>query len=159
MDDQQPEKDDRPGILTPPPLMHLGGIGVGYGLDQVLAWHFAIPRGLAILALVVALVGVALVVSAVITLHRHHTTVLPQRAASHLVTGGPFAISRNPIYAGFALLHLACGLSLGSPGILLMLLPVLHVMHHHVIAEEEAFHQRKFGEQWQAYSQRVRRWI
>ena len=84
---------------------------------------------------------------------------LPHRAARTLITGGVFRLSRNPIYLAFALLHLACALSLGSPGMLLMLVAVLWVMHSHVIAAEEAFHAQRFGAQWQAYRQRVRRWL
>ena len=41
---------------------------------------------------------------------------------------------------------------------LLMLVAVLWVMHSHVIAAEEAFHAQRFGAQWQAYRQLVRRW-
>lgn len=148
-----------PEIRMPPPLIHLGGLVVGYGLDQALGWTFQVPRWLHWPALVLALAAAALAGLAVLTLMRHRTTFLPHRAASTLVTGGVFRISRNPIYLAFAGLHLSCGLSLGSPGILLMLIPVLQVMDRHVIAAEEAFHEQRFGEQWQHYRQRVRRWL
>lgn len=150
---------EHPDVRIPPPLLHLGGLLAGYGLDQALRWSFTVPGWLNTLALVLALCGAALAAAAVITLTRHKTTVLPHRAASRLVTGGPFRISRNPIYVAFALLHLACGLALGSPGMLLMLVPVLYVMDRHVIAAEESFHAQVFGAEWEQFRASVRRWL
>jgi protein-S-isoprenylcysteine O-methyltransferase Ste14 len=143
----------------PPPLIHLGGLLMGYGLDQALDWSFAVPPRLYALASSLVIAGATIAAVALFTLIHHRTTFLPHRAARTLVTSGIFRFSRNPIYLAFALLHLGCGLGLGSPGMLLMLLPVLYVMDRHVIAAEEVFHARRFGEEWQRYRERVRRWI
>ncbi len=148
-----------PDIRMPPPLIHLGGLGVGYGLDQALDWRFAVPGWLQTMVAIVAVFAALLALTAVVWLVRHRTTFLPHRAASHLISSGPFAVSRNPIYLAFALLHLACGVALGSPGILLLLIPVVQVMDRHVIAAEEVFHAQAFGEQWLRYQSRVRRWL
>lgn len=150
---------EHPQVRMPPPLIHLGGLLVGYGLDQALHWQFSVPQQLHLAAAVLAICGAGLAAAALFTLIHHKTTFLPHRAATTLVTGGVFRISRNPIYLAFALLHLGCGLALGSPGMLLMLLPVLYVMDRHVIAAEESFHAQQFGDQWQQYQLRVRRWI
>ena len=150
---------EHPQVRMPPPLIHLGGLLVGYGLDQVTGWRFTPAVGLDGLALGLALAGLVLSGWTVLTLRRHRTTVLPHRAASTLVTRGPFRGSRNPIYLAFTLLHLACGLALGSPGMLIMLVPVFYVMDRHVIAAEEAFHEEAFGTQWQHYRNQVRRWL
>jgi protein-S-isoprenylcysteine O-methyltransferase Ste14 len=150
---------EHPQVRMPPPLIHLGGLLVGYGLDQVSGWRFAPVPWLDGLALGLALVGLLLSAWTLATLHRYRTTVLPHRAAATLVTTGPFRWSRNPIYLAFTLLHLACGLALGSPGMLLMLVPVFYVMDRHVIAAEEAFHEQAFATQWQQYRERVRRWL
>ena len=148
-----------PEVRMPPPLLHLGGLLIGHGLDRALGWTLPDFAGRQTLATVLAVAGALLVVTALLQLARHRTTVMPHRAARVLVTGGVFRLSRNPIYLSFALLHLACALSLASPGMLLMLLAVLWVMQTHVIAAEEAFHARRFGDQWRAYRQRVRRWL
>ena len=150
---------DHPEVRMPPPLLHLGGLLVGYGLDQALGWTLPALPGREALAAVLALAGVALVLAALLQLAAHRTTAMPHRAARVLVTNGVFRFSRNPIYLAFALLHLACALSLASPGMLLTLGLVAWVMHSHVIAAEETFHARRFGPEWQAYRQRVRRWL
>ena len=153
------DQPQHPQVLMPPPLIYLGGLLTGYGLDQALAWQLPMPPWLATLAGLLALAGILLIGSTLLLFRRHQTTVLPHKAASTLITSGPFRLSRNPIYLGFSLLHLACALSLASPGMLLMLVPVLWVINQHVIAAEEAFHAQQFAEQWQAYRQRVRRWL
>ena len=102
---------------------------------------------------------IGLAASAVIQLRRAHTTLMPHRAANALLTGGVFSLSRNPIYLGFTALYLAMALNQHSPGMLIMLVPIVWVIQQHVIAAEEAFHAQQFGEQWQAYRQRVRRWL
>ncbi|HEX5677881.1 MAG TPA: isoprenylcysteine carboxylmethyltransferase family protein [Alcanivorax sp.] len=150
---------DHPEVRMPPPLLHLGGLLIGHGLDQALNWSLPAFPGRQGIAATLALIAIALLLTALLQLTRGRTTVMPHRAARVLITDGIFRLSRNPIYLAFALLHLACALSLGSPGMLLMLVAVLWVMHSHVIAAEETFHEQKFGAQWQAYRQRVRRWL
>lgn len=150
---------EHPEVRIPPPLLHLGGLLVGYGLDQALHWTLPAWPGQYALATALALFAVLLLAGAMVQFYRHRTTILPHRAARELITGGVFRLTRNPIYLAFALLHLGCALSLSSPGMLIMLPPILWVMHHHVIAAEEAFHEQQFGDQWQRYRQRVRRWI
>ncbi|WP_232501268.1 methyltransferase family protein [Alcanivorax borkumensis] len=148
-----------PKIMMPPPALFLGGLLMGYGLDRALnlpAVHFL---GQQWVILVLALIGISLVLAAVIQLRHAHTTLMPHRAAKTLLTQGVFALSRNPIYLGFACLHLAMALAQHSTGMLIMWAPVIWVIQQHVIAAEEAFHAQQFGEQWQAYRHKVRRWL
>lgn len=153
------EKLKHPPVLMPPPLIYLGGMAVGYGLDRALDLTLTLPLWSQLLSIPLVLIALLLIASTLVIFRRHRTTVLPHRAASTLVTAGPFRYSRNPIYLGFSCLHVACALSLASPGIAMMLVPVLFVMDRHVIAAEEAFHAQQFGDQWHQYRQQVRRWL
>ncbi|MDX1805187.1 MAG: isoprenylcysteine carboxylmethyltransferase family protein [Alcanivorax sp.] len=148
-----------PQVLMPPPALYLGGLLMGYGLDQALNPPPIAFPGQPWLALLLLIFGVLLVVTAVWQLRHGHTTIMPHRAASTLITKGAFALSRNPIYLGFTLLYLALVLQQASLGMLAMLFPVLWVIHGHVIAAEESFHAQQFGSQWQDYCARVRRWL
>lgn len=150
---------EHPDIRMPPPLIHLGGLLIGYGLDQVVHWSLPVWPGEGVLCAVLALFAVLMITSALWQFHSHRTTVMPHRAARELITSGVFHVTRNPIYLAFAMLHLACALSLGSPGMLIMLVPVVWVMQTHVIAAEEAFHRQRFGARWERYQTRVRRWL
>ncbi len=142
---------EHPQVMMPPPALYLGGLLMGYGIDQALPLPAPAFPG--------AVIGTTLVLAAAIQLRLARTTLVPHRPASQLLTTGVFRFSRNPIYLGFTALYLVMALNQHSPGMLIMLVPVVWVIQQHVIVAEEAFHAQQFGEQWQAYQQRVRRWL
>ncbi|MED5389585.1 MAG: isoprenylcysteine carboxylmethyltransferase family protein [Pseudomonadota bacterium] len=148
-----------PQVMMPPPALYLGGLLMGYGIDQAVSLPAPRFAGDHWVSVALAIAGALLVLSAVIQLRLARTTLVPHRPASQLLTRGIFRISRNPIYLGFTGLYLAMALNQHSPGMLIMLIPVVWVIQQHVIAAEEAFHAQQFGEQWEAYRQRVRRWL
>lgn len=107
------------------------------------------------------LIGAALGLMALATLQMalHHTTVIPRRQPAALVTGGVFALSRNPIYLADAIvlagLDLWWGASLALP-----LVPVfMAFIAHRFIRAEEAWIGAAFGADYKAYCARTRRWL
>lgn len=103
--------------------------------------------------------GIVLIGWAVITLRKHGTTFLPDRAATTLVTTGPFARFRNPIYLGDALVLLGAAEVTHSIwfvaaalvfGVLVTILQIVPEEHHL---------ERQFGDAYLDYKSRTRRWI
>jgi protein-S-isoprenylcysteine O-methyltransferase Ste14 len=80
-------------------------------------------------------------------------------AASALVVSGPYRFTRNPMYVGLAVLTVAVALFLDTWWPVLLLVPVLFTIQRFVIAREEKYLQRRFGAEYTAYAQRVRRWV
>ncbi|MGB5854719.1 MAG: isoprenylcysteine carboxylmethyltransferase family protein [Oceanisphaera sp.] len=121
-------------------------------------WHVMAQLGLALL---IAFMGLVLMVLAARTLHQAHTTLLPfnPSQASTLVTQGVFGYSRNPIYVGDGLLLLAWGIWLGNGVSLLWLLVFILYMTKVQIKTEEQALTKKFGQPYQQYRQKVRRWL
>lgn len=84
-------------------------------------------------------------------LHTERTTTL--------VTEGCYAWSRNPIYLGMSGLQLAFAFYVGSlAGILAVPLFMLVIARLHIDFEEEQL-RKHFGQEWERYEQRVRRWL
>jgi hypothetical protein len=54
---------------------------------------------------------------------------------------------------------LGIGLLLNNAWVLLVLIPVLVTMHYGVIIREEAYLERKFGDEYLRYKANVRRWL
>ena len=80
-------------------------------------------------------------------------------ATTALVTTGPYAISRNPIYVGLLLIQAGIGLMTGM-WIALVLLPgTWWGLHHFVVLREEAELAQAFGEAYELYVRRTRRWL
>ena len=103
--------------------------------------------------------GVALGLSGVATVVRHHTTVVPHHAVARLVTAGPYRISRNPMYTGFAVTYLGVTLWVGSWWPLILLPFCVLATDRLVIAAEEEYLGRRFGTEYGQYRSRVRRWL
>jgi protein-S-isoprenylcysteine O-methyltransferase Ste14 len=76
-----------------------------------------------------------------------------------LVTEGPFRYSRNPIYLALTLLYLGVAFLVNAWWILLLVVPVLLVIRYGVIAREEVYLARKFGDAYRQYTTQVRRWL
>ncbi|MEY2952240.1 MAG: hypothetical protein RLZZ401_327 [Pseudomonadota bacterium] len=107
------------------------------------------------------LAGLLLMAVAVVSFVRAHTTVNPLRPgnASHLLTSGVFALSRNPIYLGDLLVLAALVAWLGSAWNLLALPLFVACIQALQIAPEERALQQLFGDTYLNYCARVRRWL
>jgi protein-S-isoprenylcysteine O-methyltransferase Ste14 len=76
-----------------------------------------------------------------------------------LVTRGIHGWSRNPIYLGMFLVYGGIGIAVRSPWILILLLPLAVTIRYGVVAREEAYLERRFGNAYRDYKARVRRWL
>ena len=76
-----------------------------------------------------------------------------------IVQEGPFRFSRNPLY--LSLLILLFGISVLIVSFwLLFTLPILYILFlFKAVKPEEEYLAKKFGEDYLAYSSKVRRWI
>lgn len=105
------------------------------------------------------LAGFALIVWAALTLRRHRTTVMPHQGADTLVTDGPFAFRRNPIYLGDALIFLSIA-ELTKNIWFAILVPVFMIaVTWLAILPEERHLTARFGDAYRAYKARTRRWL
>ena len=112
-----------------------------------------------LLGLAPLLAGIALNVLADQAFKKRGTTVKPFETSSALVTGGVFAITRNPMYLGMILILFGVAALLGSvtPFITVPLLAAL--LDRVFISPEERMLEDTFGESFRQYRKRVRRWI
>lgn len=149
---------DIPGVVAPPPLLYAGGLLVG------LAVHHFLPQALVppswahmvgAILLAASLVGFA----GVWAFQRAGTSPNPWQPSARLVVGGPYRFTRNPMYVGFTLLYLGISCWLNALWPLVLLPIILWVMQGGVIAREEAYLDRRFGEEYRRYRARVRRWV
>jgi protein-S-isoprenylcysteine O-methyltransferase Ste14 len=97
--------------------------------------------------------------SAIRTMHKAGTTVRPDRGTDHLVTGGPFSFTRNPLYLAGTMLVLGIGLVFGVAWFLLLAIFAAFAIQKLAIEREERHLQARFGKSYRDYANSVRRWI
>ena len=145
-------------VRIPTPIWLLGLIVAALLIDVPLELPAVAqyrPAGIVLLA-----AGLSFSVWAAVTFRRHKAEIRPSSSAHPaFVTDGPFRISRNPMYLGS--LGVAAGAALLAGTWLMWLVPVvLFVLQNFVIIPfEERSMRRTFGEAYDVYSKRIRRWI
>lgn len=153
---------DHPGVIAPPPLLFLTALLAGVAVSRWTAWTVAVPLAPPVrvaLGLALVLPGAALAVWAIRTMRRARTPVEPWRTPQALVTTGPFARSRNPIYVAMATITAGLAVALDALPALALLAPALLVLRQGVVLREERYLEPRFGDEYRAYTARVRRWL
>jgi len=107
----------------------------------------------------VAVLAIALFVSAVRTLRAAGTPVPGDRPTTTIVRAGPYRFSRNPIYLAFSLLQLGLSLWVNSLALLITLIPAVALMWLVVIPREERYLEARFPSEYLPYKASVRRWL
>ena len=148
-------------LKIPPPVIALAcATGMYFLAENTLLYglgpHWTLPA-----AVILAIIGIGFDLAGVLTFRKHRTTINPlhPEKSSHLVTGGVYRISRNPMYVGMALLLLAWTVYLESPAALLGPIVFIAYITHFQIIPEESLLAQHFGAEFETYRQRVRRWL
>lgn len=152
----------KPTGIPWPPLIYIVAIAgaVELGLLLPLPW-IAGPLNDILFAIgwLVILAVIALWVTAVRAMSRAKTTLNPTGEPSHLVTSGPFAVTRNPLYLANTLLMIGVGLVSAIPWFILLGFVAAFATQKMAIEFEERTLSTKFGKKYKDYAKRVRRWI
>jgi protein-S-isoprenylcysteine O-methyltransferase Ste14 len=128
-------------------------------LDRVRPTPLPGPRGLQRVAGAAALAaGCALNVWALRERRRRTTGEFQLEQPESLVSSGPYALSRHPMYVGWWLIHLGVGVMRGSSWVAATLPAAVLVEHLGVLAEERAL-DREFGAEFAEYRGRVPRYL
>ena len=145
-----------------PPRLYLAGLLLGLALDRALPLPLDLPgtapmKWIAGAGLI--LIGGAIFAAGVRNFSRAATPVPGNQPVCALVTPGIHGWSRNPIYVGMSLVYAGIGIAARSPWVFVLALPLAIVMRYVVVAREEAYLERHFGDAYRDYKKRVRRWL
>jgi protein-S-isoprenylcysteine O-methyltransferase Ste14 len=145
---------------VPPPLWALLSLAAAYGLSLLPGLN-----GLPVLptrpvGLIVIVGALTILFGAILQFRLANTQLLPTSPTNNaLVTGGIFAVTRNPMYLAMTLFCLGAALWFGRPAMLAAPLAMFAIANWVFIPFEEAKMRRQFGEAFDAYCKRVRRWV
>jgi protein-S-isoprenylcysteine O-methyltransferase Ste14 len=154
------ELTDSANTVIRPPIAWALAFVVGLGADWLYPLRF-IPASIAGpgLGSAVFAIGFVLAIWAIVTIRKAGTRVETYKPTISIVANGPYRFTRNPIYIGMLLGHVGLAVGFDRLWILATLVPFYLVIRYGVIAREEAYLERKFGEVYLSYKSRVRRWL
>jgi protein-S-isoprenylcysteine O-methyltransferase Ste14 len=148
-------------VKIPPPAVALL-FGLLMWLASMMVASAEVPFGVRLgVATALACLGLAFGGSGMLSFIRARTTMNPTKpsAASSLVTGGVYRVTRNPMYLSLLLYLLAWAAYL-SNWLALLLVPifVVYINELQIKPEERALF-ALFGAEYASYKARVRRWL
>jgi protein-S-isoprenylcysteine O-methyltransferase Ste14 len=156
---QQVNNTGTAGVIARPPLIFLAALLLGLVLDRLLPWAFTVPDLVKwMIAGSLIIVGLSVAVAGIGNLYRAATPVPTNKPTRVLVTNGIHRWTRNPIYLGMFLVYAGIGVAARSPWILILALPLIIILRYGVVAREEAYLARRFGEAYRDCKARVR-WL
>jgi protein-S-isoprenylcysteine O-methyltransferase Ste14 len=150
---------DTAQVMNRPPLMWTLAVIAGLALNWLMPLPFVPAVSAGWLGGAVFVLALALFVWAIITITRAGSNVPTNMPATSIVDTGPYRFTRNPIYLGMMLGLVGLAIAFDSLWLLVTLVPFFLVIHYGVVAREEAYLDRKFGEVYRSYRARVRRWV
>ncbi|MBL8207126.1 MAG: isoprenylcysteine carboxylmethyltransferase family protein [Blastocatellia bacterium] len=153
---------ENPGVWFPPPILFVLGFFIGLALNHL--WPLPLvpeprPNALLWLSWGVIVVGLSIIVSGLLTFRFKRTAIYPNQPATKLVQSGPYRFTRNPMYVGLTATYLGIAVLTNLLWTLMFLPIVLIVLQRAVIRREERYLTNAFGNAYQEYCQRVRRWL
>jgi protein-S-isoprenylcysteine O-methyltransferase Ste14 len=149
---------DTAGVVARPPLLFLGALALGLAADWLLPAPFSVPA-LPLTAGFIIVLGLVVAAAGIRNFYRAATPVPTNRPTVALVTSGIHRWTRNPIYLGMFLIYAGVAVAAKSPWSLILALPLAILIRHGVVAREEAYLERRFGDAYRDYRSRVRRWL
>ena len=111
------------------------------------------------LGVVLLVAGVSSILLAYRALLGVGTHIDPSQPTTRVVSGGIYAYSRNPVYLGLCLLVAGWGLQKNSLIFVASAFLLGAALWWAVVQREEAYLEKKFGDEYLSYKGRVRRWL
>ncbi len=147
---------DTAQVIVRPPLAWGLAVIAELALDWLAPLPFLpadLPAGW--LGAMVFALALALFAWAIVTVTRVGSNVPTSRPPE----SGAYRFTRNPIYLGMFLGLIGLAIAFDDLWLLVMLVPFALVIRYGVVAREEAYLERKFGDVYRGYRSRVRRWL
>jgi protein-S-isoprenylcysteine O-methyltransferase Ste14 len=156
---QTPAKPDTAGIRVPPPTYYVVAFLAGVALELAFPTDWPSPGARIAVAVLGAGAWLALDGAAMMNFRRAGTSPGVMDPTTALVTSGPYRVTRNPMYLGMLFLYVAFAFAFGVMWALALIPAVILIIDRLVIAREEPFLERRFGQAYLDYRAQVRRWI
>ncbi len=148
-----------PAVRVPPPLIALAVILASIAIDRLAPLAVPLAGHWKTVGAAVVIAGLAIIGASALSFYRARTAIEPWQPTSRIISTGVFRWSRNPIYLAFLVVQVGAGLYAGNAWMVLATPLTAVLLVWLAIGKEERYLERKFGAEYTAYKDRVRRWL
>jgi len=155
------KKKDNPGIFIPPPLIYAAIFFLSILMQKIIPINnsFFDSRNATIAGIVLIVIALLFILPALIKFVQSKNTLVTIKSATSLQTKGIYSLTRNPMYMGLLILYSGIAMLEGNWWTFIFIRLIIIIVQSYVIRGEENYLQRAFGEEYNAYRKKVRRWI
>jgi protein-S-isoprenylcysteine O-methyltransferase Ste14 len=151
---------DHANVVIMPPLLYAIALAAGIAMQFVASLNTGLPSPLRLVTGALLVGGGAWVALGFArAFDRIEQDRSPNTPTPAIISDGLYQYSRNPAYVSLTGILLGIGLLLDNVWLLLSAIPVVAIMQWGVIAREEAYLERAFGDEYLRYKSSVRRWL
>ncbi|HEY5731291.1 MAG TPA: isoprenylcysteine carboxylmethyltransferase family protein [Anaerolineales bacterium] len=150
---------DHAEVKIHPPVLALIYLVIVYLVKRYIPISLVVPDVLRNIGITLVVIGIMLGFGVVWEFGKSRTTLNPHGSVTSIVTSGVFRFSRNPIYLGFVLMLIGFPLYTGTYWGLFFAPLLVISFNELVIQYEEAYLEKKFGDEYTSFKSRVRRWL
>ena len=151
--------DDHADVRVLPPVIFVSAFALGAIVQSLISSVAPATPLIRMIGWSIFGVSSAWALAAALRIWSAGTTATVWRPSTALVQDGPYAYSRNPLYLGATAQYVGLALAFGTWLALVMLPIALWLVQKLNIEPEERYLLNKFGQTYQNYSARVRRWL
>jgi protein-S-isoprenylcysteine O-methyltransferase Ste14 len=154
-------KKDNPGIFIPPPLIYAAFFIAAIFLQRAfpITNSFFHSEPSKIIGVTFILINLFFSFPALRQFFISRNTIITHKPANSLQSSGVYSLSRNPMYLSLVLLYLGLTFILGNWWNFIVLPILIWIVQEYIIKHEEKYLERRFGQDFNQYKSRVRRWL
>ena len=157
----QINKSKGPGVYIPPPLFYVLIFAASLFTQKTIPisdtfFHLKITKVAGVIFLIMALF---FLVRSLRQFFLTKNTLILIKPASSLQTTGIYAITRNPMYVGLAIVYLGITCFIGNWWNIILFPILLLIVQEYIIKREEKYLELEFGQKYIEYKGEVRRWL
>ncbi len=157
----QINKSKGPGVYIPPPLFYVLIFIVSVIIQKKIPIADALfqSRTLKVAGIILLILALFFLARSVRQFFQSKNTVVLIKPASSLQKTGIYGISRNPMYLGLAIVYLGISCLIGNWWNIILFPLLFLIIQEYIIKREEKYLELEFGQQYEEYRRKVRRWL
>ncbi len=157
----QNDKSKGPGVYIPPPLFYVLTFIAAVFIQKRIPvsdtlFHLMITKVVGVILLIIALF---FLLRSLRQFFLTKNTLILIKPATSLQTNGIYGITRNPMYVGLAIVYLGITCFTGNWWNIILFPLLLLIVQEYIIKREEKYLALEFGQDYEEYKKKVRRWL